>query len=64
MLLEAHRIRVASGDYNIAPVHLADAIERLVVKSRESLSEDRAPRDPYAKSHPAEVSATEPDEGG
>ena len=63
VLLEAHRIRVASGDYNIAPVHLADAIERLVVKSRGSLSEDRAPRDPYAKSHPAEVSVTEPDEG-
>ena len=32
VLLEAHRIRVASGDYNIAPVHLADAIERLVAR--------------------------------
>ena len=64
VLLEAHRIRVERGDYNIAPVHLADAIERLVVKSRESLSDDRAPRDPYTESHPAEVSATEPDEGG
>jgi catechol 2,3-dioxygenase-like lactoylglutathione lyase family enzyme len=63
VLLEAHRIRVERGDYNIAPVHLADAIERLVVKSRASLSDDRAPRDPYAESHPAEVSATEPDEG-
>jgi catechol 2,3-dioxygenase-like lactoylglutathione lyase family enzyme len=30
VLLEAHRIRVARGDYNIAPVHLADAIETLV----------------------------------
>ena len=29
VLLEAHRIRVASGDYNIARVHLADAIEQL-----------------------------------
>jgi catechol 2,3-dioxygenase-like lactoylglutathione lyase family enzyme len=63
VLLEAHRIRVERGDYNIAPVHLADAIERLVVKSRESLSDDRAPRDPYAELHPAEVSATEPGEG-
>ena len=64
VLLEAHRIRVASGDYNIAPVHLADAIERLVARSRDSLSDDRAPQDPYAKSHPAGISATEPDEGG
>jgi len=29
VLLEAHRIRVDRGDYNIAPVHLADAIETL-----------------------------------
>jgi hypothetical protein len=28
-------------DYNIAPAHLADAIEVLVHRSRESLSEDR-----------------------
>jgi catechol 2,3-dioxygenase-like lactoylglutathione lyase family enzyme len=63
VLLEAHRIRVERGDYNIAPVHLADAIERLVVKSRKSLSDDRGPRNPYGESHPAEVSATEPDEG-
>ncbi len=34
VLLEAHRIRVAAGDYNIAPVHLADAIERLVAARR------------------------------
>jgi len=47
VLLEAHRIRVARGDYNIAPVHLADAIERLVLRSRASLSEDRSPKDPY-----------------
>ncbi len=48
VLLEAHRIRVARDDYNIAPVHLADAIESLVSRSRESLSDDRAPKDPYA----------------
>ena len=63
VLLEAHRIRVERGDYNIAPEHLADAIEELVRRSRASLSDDRSPADPYAKSHPAEVSATEPDEG-
>jgi catechol 2,3-dioxygenase-like lactoylglutathione lyase family enzyme len=47
VLLEAHLIRVAEGDYNIAPVHLADAIERLVERSRRSLSDDRAPKQPY-----------------
>src|SRR3712207_5420620 len=29
VLLEAHHIRTERGDYNIAPEHLADAIERL-----------------------------------
>ena len=38
VLLEAHRLRVERGDYNIAPIHLADAIEALVSRSRESLS--------------------------
>jgi catechol 2,3-dioxygenase-like lactoylglutathione lyase family enzyme len=47
VLLEAHRLRVARGDYNIAREHLADAIEALVVRSRESLSADRSPKDPY-----------------
>lgn len=47
VLLEAHRIRVERGEYNIAEVHLADAIEALVAKSRESLSDDRSPKDPY-----------------
>ena len=47
VLFEAHHIRVASGDYNIAEVHLADAIEKLVERSRASLSEDRAPKNPY-----------------
>ncbi len=41
VLLEAHKIRVERDDYNIAPVHLADAIEALVARSRESLSDDR-----------------------
>jgi len=47
VLLEAHRLRVERGDYNIDRVHLADAIERLVARSTGSLSEDRSPRDPY-----------------
>ena len=49
VLLEAHRIRSARGDYNIDRVHLADAIETLTTRSRDSLSADRAPRDPYAR---------------
>jgi catechol 2,3-dioxygenase-like lactoylglutathione lyase family enzyme len=40
VLLEAHRIRVARGDYNIAQDHLADAIEALCTRSRASLSDD------------------------
>jgi catechol 2,3-dioxygenase-like lactoylglutathione lyase family enzyme len=47
VLLEAHRIRVERDDYNIAPIHLADAIETLVTRGRESLSKDRSPKNPY-----------------
>jgi glyoxalase family protein len=47
VLLEAHRIRVARGDYNIAEIHLADAIEALIAGRRQSLSEHRGPKDPY-----------------
>jgi catechol 2,3-dioxygenase-like lactoylglutathione lyase family enzyme len=47
VLLEAHRIRVARGDHHIAEEHLADAIESLVGRSRESLSTDRSPKNPY-----------------
>jgi catechol 2,3-dioxygenase-like lactoylglutathione lyase family enzyme len=47
VLLEAHKLRVERGDYNIAREHLADAIETLVKRSRESLSDDRAPKNPY-----------------
>jgi catechol 2,3-dioxygenase-like lactoylglutathione lyase family enzyme len=53
VLLRAHRLRTERGDPNIAPVHLADAIEELVAESRGSLSEDRAPKDPYGR--PAHV---------
>src|SRR5687768_6505049 len=47
VLLEAHRLRVERGDYNIAQKHLADAIEALVLRSRGSLSDDRAAKNPY-----------------
>ena len=47
VLLEAHRLRVERDDYNIAPIHLADAIERLVARTQASLSEDRSPKNPY-----------------
>ena len=47
VLLEAHRLRVERGHYNIGQEHLADAIELLVLRSRASLSDDRSPRNPY-----------------
>lgn len=47
VLLEAHKLRVERGDYNIAEIHLADAIEILTTRRRVSLSEDRAPKHPY-----------------
>jgi glyoxalase family protein len=47
VLLEAHRLRVERGDYNIDRVHVADAIEELIRRSRGSLSENREPADPY-----------------
>jgi glyoxalase family protein len=50
VLMEAHHIRVAAGDYNITEKHLADAIERLVAESSASLSDDRDPKDPYRRS--------------
>jgi catechol 2,3-dioxygenase-like lactoylglutathione lyase family enzyme len=47
VLFEAHKLRVARGDYNIAEIHLADAIEMMVERSRGSLSEDRTAKNPY-----------------
>ncbi len=47
VLLEAHKIRVSRGDHNIAPIHLADAIETLVARNRSTLSDDRSPKNPY-----------------
>lgn len=47
VLFEAHKIRVERGDYNIAEVHLADAIEAMVARRTSSLSSDRSPKNPY-----------------
>jgi catechol 2,3-dioxygenase-like lactoylglutathione lyase family enzyme len=47
VLLEAHRLRVERGDHHIDRIHVADALERLTERSRESLSDDRSPKDPY-----------------
>lgn len=49
VLMEAHKIRIARGDYNIAEVHLADAIEALVERTRPTLSPDRLAKDPYGR---------------
>jgi hypothetical protein len=49
VMLEAHKIRVGRGDYNIAEIHLADAIESLTLRNRGSLSDDRGPKNPYAR---------------
>jgi catechol 2,3-dioxygenase-like lactoylglutathione lyase family enzyme len=47
VLAEAHQLRVARGDPNIAEIHLADAIENLTQERWPSLSKNRAARDPY-----------------
>jgi catechol 2,3-dioxygenase-like lactoylglutathione lyase family enzyme len=47
VLLEAHRLRIAEGAYNIKDSHLADAIELLASRTRQSLSEDRSARKAY-----------------
>jgi catechol 2,3-dioxygenase-like lactoylglutathione lyase family enzyme len=56
VLMEAHKIRVARGDPNIAEVHLADAIENLTRERRPSLSKDRRAKDPYGKPKPTKKS--------
>ena len=47
VLLEAHKLRTERGDHHIDRVHVADALELLVERSRASLSDDRSPKDPY-----------------
>src|SRR3954471_1912035 len=46
VLLEAHRLRVARDDYNIAPIHLADAIEQMNERSPGSPADDRTAQAP------------------
>src|ERR1700754_3848187 len=47
VLLEAHKLRVERGDRSIDRVHVADAIEALVLRGQRSLSDDRSPAYPY-----------------
>lgn len=49
VMLEAHKLRVERGDYNIQEVHLADAIENLTRETRRSLSDDREAKNPYGR---------------
>ncbi len=46
VLFEAHALRVARGDSNIAEIHVADAIEALSLRGRRSLSQARAAKHP------------------
>src|SRR5687767_6208417 len=39
VLFEAHKIRSDRGDYNIAPIHLADAIEILTERTTRTISD-------------------------
>ena len=47
VLLEAHKLRVERGDHHIDRVHVADAIEALVLRTRPTLSDDRGPKQAY-----------------
>ncbi|MBS9717763.1 VOC family protein [Pseudohalocynthiibacter aestuariivivens] len=47
VMIQAHKLRVERGDYNIQEEHLADAIELLVERRQASLSDDRTPKNPY-----------------
>lgn len=49
VLLEAHKLRVARGEYAINAEHLADALEIWVQRTARSLSPNRDPKDPYHK---------------
>jgi glyoxalase family protein len=49
VLYEAHLLRVAAGAKEIGEVHIADAIELLVKRTRKSLSADRSAKNAYAR---------------
>lgn len=61
VLLLAHQLRTERGDYNIADVHLADAIEILVRETQPSLSADRGTKNPYSKQPKADTHTQERD---
>ena len=46
VIFEAHKIRVERGDYNIAEIHLADAIERLTARRNGSVLRP-SPKNPF-----------------
>ena len=50
VLLAAHHIRVAEGAHHIADSHVADAIEQLSQRTRETLSDDRTAKHAYTNS--------------
>jgi glyoxalase family protein len=47
VLMQAHLIRVERGDRAIDRVHVADAIQALVERTRPTLSDDRSPKRAY-----------------
>jgi glyoxalase family protein len=47
VLLEAHKLRVERGDRSIDRIHVADAIEALVERTRPTLSDDRSAKRAY-----------------
>jgi catechol 2,3-dioxygenase-like lactoylglutathione lyase family enzyme len=49
VLFEDHLLRVERGDRAIATIHVADAIEALVLRSQRSLSDDRAAKAAYPR---------------
>jgi glyoxalase family protein len=49
VMIEAHRLRVAAGAAAIGEPHLADAIEALILRHRQSLSAERGARNPYGE---------------
>ena len=52
VLSTAHQIRVARGDYNIAEIHLADAIETLTSRGKATLSQAPLAPEPKMKAKP------------
>ncbi|MGB7337563.1 MAG: VOC family protein [Phototrophicaceae bacterium] len=52
VLIEAHKIRIERGEYNITDEQVADAIELLVERYQQTLSSDRSVKDPYTAKPP------------